>query len=457
MEKVTMEKIVNISKQYGFIFQGSEIYDGLANTWDYGPLGTRVKNAIKDAWRKRFIQENDNSYELDASILMHPRVWEASGHVGGFSDPLMDCKDCKTRHRADNLINDFTGDSRGDAMSHEEMLKFIKDNNIPCPKCGKCNFTDIREFNLMFETHRGVIKDDKSVVYLRPENAQGEYVNFLNVQRTMRAKLPFGIGQIGKAFRNEITPGNFTFRTIEFEQMEHQLFCKPGEDLPIYEHYKEYAKKFFMDLGLPENKLRFHDHEKLVFYAKAACDIEYDFPSIGFGEINGTHDRTDYDLTQHEKFSGKEQKYLDPVTNEKYIPYVVESTVGLDRAVLAVLCEAYEEEILEDGQTREVMHFSPYLAPYKVAILPLIKKNHSDKAKEVYKDLSKYFMCTYDESGNIGKRYRREDAIGTPWCITIDDETINNGTVTIRDRDTMKQITLNLDEVKDYVLEKIMF
>ena len=456
MEKLTMEKIVNISKQYGFIFQGSEIYDGLANTWDYGPLGVRIKNAIKDAWRKRFIQENDNSYELDASILMHPRVWEASGHVGGFSDPLMDCKECKTRHRADNLINDFTGDSRGDAMSHEEMVKFIKDNNIPCPKCGKCNFTDIREFNLMFETHRGVIKDEKSVVYLRPENAQGEYVNFTNVQRTMRAKIPFGIGQIGKAFRNEITPGNFTFRTIEFEQMEHQLFCKPGEDLPIYEHYKEYAKKFFMDLGLPENKLRYHDHEKLIFYAKAACDIEYEFP-FGFGELNGTHDRTDYDLTQHQKFSGKSQEYLDPETNEKYIPYVVESTVGLDRAVLAVLCEAYDEEILEDGTTREVMHFSPYLAPYKVAILPLIKKNHSDKAKEVYKELSKYFMCTYDEAGNIGKRYRRNDIIGTPWCITIDDETLNNNTVTIRDRDTMKQITLNLDEVKDYVLDKINF
>ena len=456
MEKLTMEKISNFCKQYGFIFQGSEIYDGLANTWDYGPLGSRIKNAIKDAWRKRFIQENDNSYELDASILMHPKVWEASGHVGGFSDPLLDCKECKTRHRADNLINDFTGDSRGDAMTHEEMVKFINDNKVPCPKCGKCNFTDIREFNLMFQTYRGVTEDSKSVIYLRPENAQGEYVNFLNVQRTMRAKIPFGIGQIGKAFRNEITPGNFTFRTIEFEQMEHQLFCKPGEDLPIYEHYKEYAKKFFMDLGLPENKLRYHDHEKLVFYAKAACDIEYEFP-FGFGEINGTHDRSDYDLSQHEKFSGKEQKYLDPETNEKYVPYVVESTVGLDRTVLAVLCESYDEETLDDGQTREVMRFSPYLAPYKVAILPLIKKNHADKAKEIYKELSKYFMCTYDETGNIGKRYRREDVIGTPWCITIDDETLNNNTVTLRDRDTMKQITLNLDEVKDYVLDKIIF
>jgi len=456
MEKLTMEKVVNLCKQYGFIFQGSEIYDGLANTWDYGPLGSRLKNSLKDAWRKRFIQENDNSYELDASILMHPRVWEASGHVGGFSDPLMDCKECKTRHRADNLINDFAGDSRGDSMSHEEMVKYINDNKIPCPNCGKTNFTDIREFNLMFETHRGVIKDDKSVVYLRPENAQGEYVNFTNVQRTMRAKVPFGIGQIGKAFRNEITPGNFTFRTIEFEQMEHQLFCKPGEDLEIYEHYKEYAKKFLMDLGLPESKLRFHDHEKLVFYAKAACDIEYEYP-FGFGELNGTHDRSDYDLKQHQNFSGKSQEYLDPETNEKYIPYVVESTIGCDRLVLAVLCEAYEEEDLGEGQTREVMHFIPALAPYKCAILPLMKKNHSERAKEIYRDLSKYFMCTYDESGNIGKRYRREDVIGTPYCITIDDETLNNGTVTVRDRDTMEQITLKVEELKDYISEKIAF
>ena len=456
MEKVSMEKIANVCKQYGFIFQGSEIYDGLANTWDYGPLGSRLKNSLKDAWRKRFIQENDNSYELDASILMHPRVWEASGHVGGFSDPLVDCKECKMRHRADHLIEGFTKDVIPDTMTDEEMINYIRENNIPCPNCGKSNYTDIREFNLMFETHRGVIKDDKSVVYLRPENAQGEYVNFLNVQRTMRAKVPFGIGQIGKAFRNEITPGNFTFRTIEFEQMEHQLFCKPGEDLEIYEHYKEYAKKFFIDLGLPESKLRFHDHDKLVFYAKAACDIEYEYP-FGFGELNGTHDRSDYDLSQHEKFSGKEQKYLDPETNEKYIPYVVESTVGCDRLVLAILCNSYEEETLEDGQTREVMHFISYLAPYKVAVLPLMKKNHSEKAKEIYKELSKYFMCTYDESGNIGKRYRREDVIGTPWCITIDDETLNNNTVTVRDRDTMKQVTIKVDEIKDFVLDKIQF
>ncbi len=455
MEKLTMEKIVNICKQYGFIFQGSEIYDGLANTWDYGPLGSRIKNAIKDAWRKRFIQENDNSYELDASILMHPRVWEASGHVGGFSDPLMDCKECKTRHRADNLINDFTGDSRGDSMSHEEMVKFIKDNNIPCPKCGKCNFTDIREFNLMFETHRGVIKDDKSIVYLRPENAQGEYVNFLNVQRTMRCKLPFSIGQIGKAFRNEITPGNFTFRTIEFEQMEYQTFCKEGSDQELYEYFKEYGKKFYMDLGLPEEKLRYHDHEKLVFYAKAACDIEYLFP-FGWGEINGTHNRTNYDLTRHQEYSGERQEYIDPDTNEKFIPYIVESTYGLDRTVLAVLFNAYCKEELEND-TREVMRFHPYLAPYKCAVLPLVKKYHSEKAMEIYEELNKHFMTSYDETGSIGKRYRRQDAIGTPFVITIDDETINNGTVTIRDRDTMKQITLKLDEIVKYIEERIKF
>ena len=456
MENVSMEKIVNVCKQYGFIFQGSEIYDGLANTWDYGPLGSRLKNSVKDAWRKRFIQENDNSFELDAAILMHPRVWEASGHVGGFSDPLVDCKECKTRHRADHLIESFTQDVIPDMMTDEEMINYIRENKIPCPRCGKSNYTDIREFNLMFETHRGVIKDDKSVVYLRPENAQGEYVNFLNVQRTMRAKVPFGIGQIGKAFRNEITPGNFTFRTIEFEQMEHQLFCKPGTDLDIYEHYKEYAKKFFIDLGLPEEKLRFHDHDKLVFYASAACDIEYKYP-FGYGELNGTHDRTDYDLKQHQTFSTKSQEYLDPETNEKYIPYVVESTVGCDRLVLALLCEAYDEEVLPDGTTREVMHFIPSLAPYKVAVLPLVKKFHTEKAKEIYRLLSKHFMCTYDESGNIGKRYRREDVIGTPYCITIDDNTLNDNTVTIRDRDTMEQITISVDDLVSYISEKIVF
>ena len=450
-----MEEIVNFCKNYGFIFPGSEIYGGLANTWDYGPLGAKLKNNIKDAWRKRFIQENDNSFELDASILMHPRVWEASGHVSGFSDPLIDCKECKMRVRADNLVNDFTGTSKGDAMNEKELVEFIKENNVPCPNCGKTNFTDVRQFNLMFQTQRGVTTDSKNTIYLRPENAQGEYVNFLNVQRSMRAKIPFGIGQIGKAFRNEITPGNFTFRTIEFEQMEHQLFCKPGTDMEIYEKYKEYAKKFFIDLGLPEDKLKYHDHEKLIFYAAAACDIEYEFP-FGWGEINGTHDRTNYDLSQHQEFSGKSQEYLDPETNEKFIPYIVESTVGCDRAVLAVICNAYEEEKLEDD-TREVLHLKPFLAPYKVAVLPLVKKYHSEKAKEIWKSLTKKFSAIYDDTGSIGKRYRREDAIGTPFCITIDDDTEKDGTVTIRDRDTMKQIRINIDEIIDYVEERIKF
>lgn len=451
-----MEELVNYCKQYGYIYQGSEIYGGLANTWDYGPLGSRLKNNIKDAWRKRFIQERPNAYEVDADILMHPRVWEASGHVESFADPLTDCRHCKTRHRADNLINDFTNSSIGDKMSNEELINYIRENNVPCPKCGQCDFTEIRQFKLMFETYRGVTKDSKSVVYLRPENAQGEYVNYLNVQRSMRAKLPFSIGQIGKAFRNEITPGNFTFRTIEFEQMEYQTFCKEGSDQELYEYFKEYGKKFYMDLGLPSEKLRFHDHEKLAHYAKAACDIEYLFP-FGWGEINGTHNRTNYDLTRHQEYSGESMMYLDPVTNEKYIPYIIESTYGLDRTVLAVLFESYHNETLEDGTTREVMKLSPYLAPYKVCVLPLIKKNHSEKALEVYNMFSKYFMTSYDESGNIGKRYRRNDATGTPFCVTIDDETINNGTVTVRDRDTMEQITLKLEEVIPYVLEKIQF
>ena len=456
MEKLTMEKLVNISKQYGFIFQGSEIYDGLANTWDYGPLGSRLKNNIKDAWRKRFIQERKNAYEVDAGILMHPRVWEASGHVESFSDPLIDCKHCKVRHRADNLIDDFDENAHADGMTEEEMVKYIKENKVPCPNCGKSDYTDIRQFKLMFETKRGVVDDGKNIVYLRPENAQGEYVNFLNVQRTTRAKLPFSIGQIGKAFRNEITPGNFTFRTIEFEQMEYQTFCKEGVDSDLYNYFKDYAKKFVMDLGLPEEKLRFHDHEKLAHYAKEACDIEYNF-CFGWGEINGTHNRTDYDLSRHQEYSGKSMEYLDSETNEKYIPYIIESTIGADRLTLALLDNAYKEETLEDGSTREVMAFHPAIAPYKVAVLPLVKKHHSEKANEIYETLSKEFMTTYDETGNIGKRYRRQDIAGTPYCITIDDETINNNTVTIRDRDNMEQITLKVDEVIDYINKKIKF
>ena len=456
MEKANMEKMVNFCKQYGFIFQGSEIYGGLANTWDYGPLGSRLKNNVKDAWRKRFIQERSNAYEVDADILMHPRVWEASGHVSSFSDPLADCKECKTRHRVDNLINDFSNSSIGDAMSKEEMMNYIRENKVPCPKCGKSNFTDIREFNLMFQTYRGVTNDNKNVVYLRPENAQGEYVNFLNVQRTMRSKLPFSIGQIGKAFRNEITPGNFTFRTIEFEQMEYQTFCKKGTDMELYEYFKNYGKKFYMDLGIPEEDLRFHDHEKLAHYAKAACDIEYKFP-FGWGEINGTHNRTDFDLTRHQEYSGVSQEYLDPETNEKFIPYIIESTYGLDRTVLAILFNAYNIETLENGEDREVLKLHPYLAPYKVCVLPLVKKYHKEKAQEIYEKLSKEFMTTYDESGSIGKRYRRQDAIGTPYCITIDEDTINNNTVTLRNRDTMEQIKLNVSEIVDYVSSRIKF
>ena len=451
-----MDDLVNYCKQYGFIFQGSEIYGGLANTWDYGPLGTRLKNNVKDAWRKRFIQERQNAYELDADILMHPRVWEASGHVDSFADPLTDCRNCKTRHRADNLVNDYTNSSIGDKMTNEELMNYIKENKIPCPKCGKCDFTDIRQFKLMFETYRGVTKDNKSVVYLRPENAQGEYVNFLNVLRSMRAKLPFSIGQIGKAFRNEITPGNFTFRTIEFEQMEYQTFCKEENAEDLYNYFKEYGRKFYIDLGLPEEKLRYHDHEKLAHYAAAACDIEYLFP-FGWGEINGTHNRTNYDLTRHQEYSGESMMYLDPNTNEKYIPYIIESTYGLDRTILALLFESYNKETLENGDTREVLKIKPYLAPYKVCVLPLIKKNHSEKALEIYKKLSNSFMTNYDESGNIGKRYRRQDAIGTPFCITIDDNTLENDTVTIRDRDTMEQITIKASEIENYVKEKINF
>ncbi len=456
MGKITMEKLVNVCKQYGFVFQGSEIYDGLANTWDYGPLGVELKNNVKKCWWKRFVQESKNSFGVDAAILMNPRVWEASGHVGSFTDPLLDCKSCKTRHRADKLIESFTDEINPDTLTDSEMLAYINEHKIPCPKCGKVDYTDIREFNLMFETNRGVIKDVANLVYLRPETAQGEFVNFLNIQRTMRAKIPFGIGQIGKAFRNEITPGNFTFRTIEFEQMEHQLFCKEGTDSDFYKFYKEYAHKFLIDLGISDNNIRFKDHEKLAHYAKEACDIEYNFP-FGFGELWGTHNRTNYDLSRHQEYSNKSMEYLDPETNEKYIPYVVESSVGCDRLTLALLSEAYNEETLADGTTREVMRFIPALAPYKVAVLPLIKKHHAEKALEIYQELTKYFMAVYDESGNIGKRYRRQDVSGTPYCLTVDDNTLNNNTVTLRNRDTMEQITLNVNEVIDYINEKIKF
>ena len=455
MENLTMEKIVNLCKQYGFVFPGSEIYDGFANTWDFGPVGVELKNNIKKAWWKRFVQEDKSTYGVDAAILMNPKVWEASGHVGSFSDPKMDCKKCKQRFRADNLIEEFNPNVAAEGMSNEEMEKYIDENNIKCPNCGGKDWSEIKQFKLMFETSRGTVEGNKDTVYLRPETCQGEYVNFLNVQRTARAKMPFAIAQIGKSFRNEITPGNFLFRTIEFEQMELQKFCKEDESFDIYEDYKKRALEFVKDLGLDEDKLRFHDHDKLAHYAKAACDIQYKFP-IGWEELNGIHHRGTWDLSRHSEFSGKNLEYLDPDTNEKYIPNVIEYSIGADRLTLAILCNSYEEEQLEND-TREVMHFHPAIAPYKVAILPLVKKYHTDKAKEVFNNLSKYFMCTYDETGSIGKRYRRQDVIGTPFAITIDDETINNNTVTIRDRDTMNQITLSVDEVKDYIEDKISF
>lgn len=453
----TMEKIVALCKNRGFIFAGSDIYGGLANTWDYGPLGARMKNNVKDTWRKRFIQERRNSYEVDADILMHPRVWEASGHIASFSDPLLDCKECKMRHRADTLIENFDPNAHPDSMTKDEMFEFIKAHSIPCPHCGKHNFTDIREFNLMFQTYRGVTNDAKSIIYLRPENAQGEYVNFLNVQRSMRAKLPFSIGQIGKAFRNEITPGNFTFRTIEFEQMEFQTFCKKGSDNELYDYFKQFGKKYFEDLGIAPEHLRFHDHEKLAHYAKAACDIEFLFP-FGWGEINGTHNRTDFDLTRHQEYSGQKMDYLDPETNEKFIPYIIESTYGLDRTVLALLCEAYDEEVIdaEKNDTRVVLHLHPALAPFKACVLPLSKKL-SEEATALYQELSDHFMVDYDEAGSIGKRYRRQDEIGTPFCITYDFESKEDGCVTVRDRDTMAQERVPMKDLVHYLIKKVRF
>ena len=454
--KATMDKIVNLCKNRGFIFPGSDIYGGMGNTWDYGPIGVEFKNNIKRTWWKRFVQENPNTYGVDAAILMNSKVWDASGHTTSFSDPKMDCKNCKTRHRADNLIeNHSKGKVNPDTMDNEQMQAYINENKICCPNCGKFDWTPIRQFNLMFETSRGVTDEGQNKIYLRPETAQGEFVNFLNVQRSCRAKVPFGIAQIGKAFRNEITPGNFIFRTIEFEQMEHQWFCKNGDDEKYYNEYKEKALKYVLDLGVDKDHLRFHDHDKLAHYAKAACDIQYLFP-MGWNELNGIHNRSDYDLSRHQEFSGKSMLYLDPYTNEKFIPNVIEYSIGADRLTLALLCEAYDEETLENGETRVVMHFHPAIAPYKVAILPL-QKNLSEKAKEVYSLLSKEFMCDYDEAGSIGKRYRREDEIGTPFCITIDFDTLENNTVTIRDRDTMEQIRLPINELISYIGDRIKF
>ncbi len=457
MEKLTMDQLVNYCKQYGYVFQGSEIYGGLANSWDFGPLGVLLKNNIKNAWLKKFVQEDPNNVGLDSAILMNPKTWEASGHIATFSDPLIDCKKCKTRHRADKLVEESGVEDAG-GMSHEELLSYIKEHNIVCPNCGALDYTDIREFNLMFKTFQGVTEEEKSTIYLRPETAQGIFVDFLNVQRSMRLKVPFGIGQVGKSFRNEITPGNFIFRVREFEQMELEFFCKPGTELEWHQYYKDYCYQFLLSLGIDKDHLRLRDHskEELSFYSNATTDIEYLFP-FGWGELWGIASRTDYDLSQHQKVSGVAQTYLDPETNEKYIPYVIEPSVGVERTFLTVLCDAYQEEKLENGETRELLKLHPYLAPYKVTILPLVKKYHGEKAQEIYRTLTKEFSCSYDETGSIGKRYRRSDAIGTPFCITIDDTTLNENKVTIRDRDTMEQITLGIEEVIPYIAEKTKF
>ena len=455
----SMDTIVSLCKNRGFIYPGSEIYGGLANSWDYGPLGVILKNNIKKAWTKKFITERKNAVGLDSAIIMNPRTWEATGHLSTFADPLIDCKACKTRHRADKLIENWAKkngkDICADGMSNNELIKFIDDNGINCPNCGKHDFTEIRQFNLMFKTFMGVTEDSTSIVYLRPETAQGIFVDFKNIVRSSRKRVPFGIGQIGKAFRNEITPGNFTFRTREFEQMELEFFCKPDTDLEWFKYFKERCMNFLFDLGISKDNLRYRDHakEELSFYSKATTDIEYKFP-FGWGELWGIADRTDYDLGVHMKHSGQDLRYLDPDTNEKYLPFVIEPSVGLDRLVLTVLSDAYKIEELEND-TREVLRISPALAPYKVSVLPLAKKYHSEKAHEVYNMLSKTFMTGYDETGSIGKRYRRNDACGTPWCLTVDDETIKNDTVTLRDRDTMEQVTLNLDEVVEYIEKRI--
>ena len=457
----SMDKIVSLCKSRGYVYAGSEIYGGLANTWDYGPLGIELKNNVKKAWMKKFIQENRYNVAIETAILMNPQVWVTTGHVGGFSDPLIDCKECKTRHRADKLIEEWMHEHNCeevvDGWPDEDMIAYIKEHNIVCPNCGKQNFTDIRKFNLMFKTFQGVTEDSTSQVYLRPETAQGIFVNFKNAQRTSRKKVPFGIAQIGKSFRNEITPGNFTFRTREFEQMELEFFCKPGTDLEWFEYWKEYCKNFLFNLGMGKENLRFRDHEKeeLSFYSNATCDIEFLFP-FGWGELWGIADRTDYDLKRHMEHSGEELSYLDPTTNEKYVPYCIEPSLGADRVALAFLCEAYDEEELEGGDVRTVMHLHPALAPFKAAVLPLSKKL-SEKALDVYGILSKKFNVDYDEAGSIGKRYRREDEIGTPFCITIDFDTIEDESVTVRDRDTMEQVRMPISNLVSYIEEKMEF
>ena len=458
MEK-SMDKIVNLCKSRGFVFAGSEIYGGLSNSWDYGPLGSELKKNIKDAWWQKFIKENKYNVGVDCAIIMNPQVWVTTGHVGGFSDPLIDCKSCKTRHRADKLIEEWSfknGEqiSGLDGWSNEELIDYIKKNNIACPDCGKTDFTDIRKFNLMFKTSIGVTEDAKSEVYLRPETAQGMFVNFKNVLRTTRSKMPMGIGQMGRSFRNEITPGNFIFRTREFEQMELEFFCKPGTDLEWYEYWKEFCKKWLMSIGIKEENLRMREHskEELSFYSKGTTDIEYLFP-FGWGELWGIADRTDYDLSRHMEASKEDLTYLDPETNEKYVPYCVEPAVGVDRVFLVTLCDAYDEEEISEGDVRTVLHLHPALAPFKAAVLPLSKKL-SEKATEVYEELSKRFNIEYDEAGSIGKRYRREDEIGTPYCITIDFDTLEDNAVTVRDRDTMEQVRMPISELEKFLEEK---
>ena len=459
--KKTMEKVVALCKTRGFIFPGSEIYGGLANSWDYGPLGVEFKNNVKRAWWKRFVQESRYNVGLDSAIIMNPEAWVASGHVGGFSDPLMDCKQCHGRHRADKLIEDYAfkngTDDNPAAWTFEEMSAFIKEKGIECPTCGGHEFTDIKKFNLMFKTFIGVTEDSSNTVYLRPETAQGIFVNFPAIARSTRKKLPFGVAQIGKSFRNEITPGNFTFRTREFEQMELEFFCKPGTDLEWFNYWKNFCHQWLLDLGMKDENLRLRDHdpEELAFYSKATTDFEYLFP-FGWGELWGVADRTDYDLGQHQNHSGKDMTYFDPETNEHYIPYVIEPSLGADRVALAFLVEAYDEEELEGGDVRNVLHLHPALAPIKCAVLPLSKKL-SEKALELYDDLAKEFPVEFDETGSIGKRYRREDEIGTPFCITYDFDTENDGCVTVRDRDTMEQVRIPLTEVKAYIAEKIKF
>ena len=459
--KKSMDTIVALAKGRGFVYPGSEIYGGLANSWDYGPLGVELKNNIKRAWLKKFVQECPYNVGLDSAILMNPETWVASGHLGGFSDPLMDCKSCKTRHRADKLIEDYVAENglndNPAAMSDEEMMQYIKDKGIACPNCGSHDFTDIRKFNLMFKTFQGVTEDSTSTLYLRPETAQGIFVNFKNIARTTRKKIPFGVAQIGKSFRNEITPGNFIFRIREFEQMELEFFCKPGTDLEWFEYWRAYCRKWLLDLRINEEHLRLRDHDKdeLCFYSKATTDFEFLFP-FGWGELWGVADRTDYDLTQHSEHSGQPMDYFDPETNEKYIPYVIEPSLGADRVLLAFLCDAYDEETDEKGDVRTVLHFHPALAPFKAAVLPLSKKL-SDKATEIYSELSKDFMIDFDDAGSIGKRYRRQDEIGTPICITYDFDSVEDKCVTVRDRDTMEQKRIPIAELKAYIAEAVKF